>query len=130
MFGEPRAHTAHCLYKDGLHGVSGPSLCQARLCVFADDAIPMQTSRKLRMGRSISATLDTLNLQVAYYSEHLHKYHAFLKTRIKGKGKYAGMSEIRRSCDVMLKTNAEYSHGLAPPAKIPVYLQALLLLLC
>lgn len=43
---------------------------------------------------------------------------------------YAGMSEMHGSCEVMLKTNAEYSHGLAPHAKIPVYLQALLLLLC
>lgn len=40
------------------------------------------------------------------------------------------MSEIRGSCDIMLKTSAEYSPGLAPRAKITVYLQALLLLLC
>lgn len=46
-----------------------------------------------------------------------------------GEKTYAGMSEIHGSCDVMLKTNAEYFHGLALHAKIPVYLQALLLLL-
>lgn len=32
---------------------------------------------------------------------------------------YAGMSEIHGSCDLRLKTNAEYSHGPAPRACVP-----------
>lgn len=42
----------------------------------------------------------------------------------------AGESEILGVRDVVLKSSARYSHGLAPHASIPVYLQAVLLLLC
>lgn len=127
-------HRAHCLYKDGLHRVCGPSLhSQTCLCGVrrgpADDAIPMQTPRKLRMRGSIKSTLDSLNLQVTFYSKHLHNIVLFCNNN-KGEKTYAGMSKIHGSCDVMLQTNAEYSHGLAPSAKTPVYLQTLLLLLC
>lgn len=42
----------------------------------------------------------------------------------------AGESEILRVRKAVLKGSAGYSHGLAPHASIPVYLQAELLLLC